>query len=47
MIRKSSYCSTRLIGSRSGWHLPTAVFTDDGVAVASQILCISTTLNKR
>ena len=27
---------------RSGWHLPS-----QGVAVASQILCISTTLNKR
>ena len=37
-ISKSSYCSI----TRSGWHLPFA-----GVAVTSQILCISITLNKR
>ena len=29
--------------TRSGWHLPVI----DGVAVTSQILCISITLNKR
>jgi hypothetical protein len=29
--------------ARSGWHLPTRF----GVAVASQVLCTSTTLNKR
>ena len=37
---KSSYCSTVI---RSGGHLPHLVC---GVAVASSILCISTTLNK-
>lgn len=36
---KSSYCSTVI---RSGGHLPHSA----GVAVASSILCISTTLNK-
>jgi len=44
---KSSYCSI----SRSGWHLPAAPFWPRpsfpvGVAVTSQILCISITLNK-
>ena len=34
----SSYCSI----ARSGWHLPLC-----GVAVVSQVLCTSTTLNKR
>ena len=34
----SSYCSI----TRSGWHLPQC-----GVAVVSQVLCTSTTLNKR
>ena len=38
LILKSSYCSI----TRSGWHLPAS-----GVAVTSQILCISITLNKR
>ena len=38
LINQSSYCSI----TRSGWHLP-----GPGVAAASQILCISTALNKR
>ena len=47
LIIKSSYCSiasipeTRLLFAQAG------TFRKNGVAVASQILCISTTLNKR
>ena len=44
-IIKSSYCSNFRNAvaafARSGWHLPS------GVAVTSQILCISITLNKK
>ena len=47
LIIKSSYCSIASIPETGLLFAQAGTFRKNGVAVASQILCISTTLNKR